>query len=471
VKPLVLIATLGSALVVAAGAVAASFDQVNVSNLRGTQAEVAIAADPTNPSVLLAASNSIDFRTPTLLGNLMRTYSSSDAGATWAVGLGPLATPYGGLKRCNTGDPAPAIDAGGRQYIAFLAARCVTLESILLGGAKEFDIARLEVAMRPDASSAWQVSQVYPVRSARFDDKPAIAIDNNPASPHAGRIYVAWTRVTPGRKHGDISLLIVVSHSDDHGATWSKPVVVPDTRKGETTFAGLAVDSAGTLFVSWADTEHGLFLDRSTDGGDTFGPDVTIKLGLYASPCEQPGSFSVPAQAQRCLTPTPTVVVDSRVGVPEHVYVTYSKPDRTGRAQDVAVRVYDQNLAPLGAERPVHPSDSGRDEFMSAAAVDDQGRLWVCYYDTGLDRTRKTTRYTCTASADGAVTFAAPLAVATNVSNETKRPASSFQYGDYEGIVVAGGVAHPIWTDGRDLSAAGEEIYTSTLTAADLQLP
>lgn len=465
-----LLAALGSALAAVTGADGASFEQVDVSNLRGSQAEVAIAADPASPSVLLAASDSVDFRSLALLGNLMRTYSSADGGATWAVGLGPAATPYRGVKRCNGGDPAPAIDAGGRQYVAFLAVRCVTVESILRGANKEFDIARLEVARRADAASPWQVSQVFPVRSARFDDKPAIAIDNSPSSPHAGRIYVAWTRITPGAKRGAISLLVVVSHSDDHGATWSKPVVVPDAR-GETTFAGLAVDSAGTLFVSWADTDHHLLLDRSVDGGDTFGADSVVKLGLYASPCRQPGSLSVPAQAKRCLTPTPTVVVDSRPGVPERVYLTYSKPDSTGRAQDVAVRVYDQNLVPVGTERTVHPPDSGRDEFMSASALDDQGRLWVCYYDTGADRSRTTARYTCTASADGAQTFAVPRPVATVASNETKRPALAFQYGDYQGLAVAGGIAHPIWTDGRDLGSRGEEIYTSTLTAADLQLP
>jgi hypothetical protein len=32
-------------------------------------------------------------------------------------------------------------------------------------------------------------------------------------------------------------------------------------------------------------------------------------------------------------------------------------------------------------------------------------------------------------------------------------------------------VAHPIWTDARDLRTRGEEIYTRALTAADLQLP
>jgi hypothetical protein len=472
-RRLVTIATLGAILVAAAVADGASFAEVNVSShLRGSQAEVAVAADPSNASVLFAASNSIDLGRIASLRNLMRTYTSVDGGGTWKVGAGPTPTPYGGRERCNAGDPAPAIDAAGRQYLAFLATQCLSLTSLVLGEDDEFDVARLEIAMRPSSTSPWVVSQVYPVRSARFDDKPTIAVDDSAASPHAGRVYAAWTRITPGKTRRSVVLLIVVSHSDDHGATWSKPVVVPDARADETTFAGLAVDSAGTLFVSWADTARRLLVDRSVDGGETFGTDVVVtRAGFPAFPCEQPGSFLVPAQTKRCLTPTPTITVDSRPEAPEHVYVTYSSPDAAGRAQDVVVRTYDAALAPLDEQHPVHPADTGRDEFMSASAVDEQGRLWVCYYDTGNDRSRRTTRYTCTASADGGATFAPPRAVASVASNETTRLALEFQYGDYEGLAVAGGVAHPVWTDGRELGTAGEEIYASTLGPADLQLP
>jgi hypothetical protein len=95
----------------------------------------------------------------------------------------------------------------------------------------------------------------------------------------------------------------------------------------------------------------------------------------------------------------------------------------------------------------------------------------VCFYDTGGDATRRTSRFSCTASADGGATWATPLPVASVASNETKKPALPFQYGDYEGLVVAGGVAHPIWTDGRDDRARSEEIYTTSLTPADLHLP
>ena len=71
----------------------------------------------------------------------------------------------------------------------------------------------------------------------------------------------------------------------------------------------------------------------------------------------------------------------------------------------------------------------------------------------------------------GGVTWVRPVRAATTPSNETVRRATSFEYGDYEGLAAAGGVAHPLWTDSRDLTTRAEEIYTTVLTRADLQLP
>jgi hypothetical protein len=280
-------------------------------------------------------------------------------------------------------------------------------------------------------------------------------------------VYLAWTRITPHL------LAIVLSHSDDGGATWSRPAVVQDAAHDQGSFASIAIDPAGTVFVAWTTVSRFVVVDRSTDGGDQFGIDVVVDAaaGLPGGVCDQPGAFGVPAQLERCITTNPTVLVEPRADVPERVYLTYARPDASGRAQDVVMRAYDASLTPLSPVHAVHPLDTKRDEFLPASAVDEAGRIWVCFYDTGADRTRRTARYSCTASVDGGTTWAAARPVASVASDETRYPADTFQYGDYEGLAVAGGVAHPIWTDSRNLLTSSEEIYTTTLTAADLQLP
>ena len=57
-----------------------------------------------------------------------------------------------------------------------------------------------------------------------------------------------------------------------------------------------------------------------------------------------------------------------------------------------------------------------------------------------------------------------PFRAASVASDETQPGADPREYGDYEGLAVANGVAHPIWTDSRNLAVRGEEIYTTTLT-------
>jgi hypothetical protein len=56
--------------------------------------------------------------------------------------------------------------------------------------------------------------------------------------------------------------------------------------------------------------------------------------------------------------------------------------------------------------------------------------------------------------------------VASVHSDETQ--AGARQYGYYEGLAVANGVAHPMWTDTRRLAELQEEIYTARVTRTDV---
>ena len=78
------------------------------------------------------------------------------------------------------------------------------------------------VVVRSGPDAAWSKPiRVAALGRARLDDKPAIAVDNSPRSPHRGRVYLAWTRIAR-----NVVFSIVLSHSDNGGRTWSKPVKV-----------------------------------------------------------------------------------------------------------------------------------------------------------------------------------------------------------------------------------------------------
>jgi hypothetical protein len=290
-----------------------------------------------------------------------------------------------------------------------------------------------------------------------FDDKDTLAVDVAPLSLHVNRVYVAWTR----------DKLIMIAHSDDQAVTWSKPVAVTEPGLGAT----LGVSSSGDVYLSWV-SDAGLTIERSTDGGDHWSNPANFgSTGGKACPM-------IPATPTACANEFPEVAVDRSTGkYAGRVYVVFAirtPSDRVG----VFVNAFNRDLtevagSPWRVDRPI--DGAGADRFYPVVAVNQQsGVVWACFYDTAPDPRRIKTYFSCTLSRDGGVNWASPVHAATTASDETSRRAftntaqsAGRLYGDYEGLAVADGVAHPIWTDGRDLARLQEEIYTTTLSEAD----
>lgn len=416
---------------------------VNVSRAPGPQAEVRIAADPLDPSHLLAASNSEPG---------MRVYGSADGGRTWSSEILP-SPPNSAIAPCQS-DPAPAIDAAGNEYVAFIQ----SAQSCDQGGER----VTIRVAVRSAGGPAWSYrseSAIPEDPRGSFDDNPWLAVDTDPASPYSGRLYLAWFRSVEGRRVG-----FEISHSDDRGAHWSEPRVVSDSVV-DAGYPSLSIGGGGAVYAAWNDFGRGsLFLDVSTDGGETFGPDVARRLrGRDEGNC--PNGRSIPAQRLRCVRSDPTVLADPARG---RVYLTYSDLARNG-SEDVFVAGYDAQLRPVAAF-PLRIGAAERaasDQFWPTAALDSStGRLALCFYATGGGSARTRATFSCALSDPAGRRWSRAVKVASVPSDETRPGATEFGYGDYEGLVVAGGIAHPMWTDSRNLRMSGEEIYTAAFPLA-----
>ena len=423
----------------------------NVSRAPGPQSEAAIAVDPRNGRTLVAGSNDIR-------GDRMRVFGSTDGGATWDSR--PLVR--GGTPICAASDPSVAVDARGRQYFGFLGLLCRERPPRPL----------VFIASRRGPTANWRVRPLPVARLGRLDfgdDRPIIALDAEPGSPHSGRLYVGWTRFS-FVPFAAPRVAVVVSQSDDGGRRWSRPVIL--SRRGLPLEVRLDTGPDGTLYAVWRDSKtNTIYVARSANGGRTFTPARIVAPAVVPKERSCHGFRSrIPAQPRRCVSPNPVVAVDRSDGPRRgRVYVTYGST-ALNQTQDVYVAAYDPDLHPLlgvGDLRTVTPREAfrGPDQFLPAAAVDRvTGWLWVCYYSTASDRRRRSARYTCTASADGGSTWATPRAAAAESSNETVPLANRANgYGDYEGVAVLDGAAHPIWADSRELRSLGEEIFTATL--------
>ncbi len=439
-------------LVLSGGAAAITGPEVDVSQLRGPQTNPTITIDPRDDRILLAGSNS-------LLEGAERVYSSTDGGVTWKTST--LTPPVANLHATCPSDPGVAIDLTGRQYYSFDRSTPCTSDAP----------SRVYVASRPGPDAAWSKPVlVAPLRRARFDDKPAIAVDAASASPHANRIYVVWSHLS--------RLLvssILISHSDDRGRTWSRPAEV-SCGGDDLIYASVATARNGTVYVAWTDSaRYTVEVARSSDGGGHFGPEQQV-AEFTVIPIPHCGiGIVIRADPHSCIQANPIVSVDTSGGrYTGRVYVSYTGTNFTGD-QGAAVSTFDSRLRPIAGfpllqHHRVVSRASGRkrsDQFWAQSAVDrSDGSLWLCFYDTLGDLKRAKAFFSCAVSANGGKTWTRPVRVASVPSDETQPGAR--QYGYYQGLAVANGVGHPIWTDTRRLASLQEEIYTARVTKADL---
>ena len=210
--------------------------------------ETAIAVHPTNPNLLLAGSNDyqISFKGNTsILQVPSGFFFSSDGGATWIDGELPLRGSLGG------GDPAPAFDLKHNQMVfASLSFVCGQFAPLCTRGNVMFARSPLGPnATAPAGPIVWQDTIVATGsasdRSAQqhFLDKEWIAVDNYPASPHFGNIYIVYQRYRTESGGYDESPTMLVK-SEDGGLTWTRPVEISGRNPAYCTFQDDADDTA-----------------------------------------------------------------------------------------------------------------------------------------------------------------------------------------------------------------------------------
>jgi hypothetical protein len=113
----------------------------------------------------------------------------------------------------------------------------------------------------------------------------SIGIDNNPASPFFGNLYVVYNDFPTGTSTGtNVNVYLVTSSNG--GTSWSSRVLVnDDAATGTQFFPWLSVDqSDGTVNVSWYDTrldpanhrKTQIFYARSSNGGVSLEPNILV---------------------------------------------------------------------------------------------------------------------------------------------------------------------------------------------------
>ncbi len=207
----------------------------------------AFAVDPSTNIIHLAY---------TRLGQRVYVTTSFDAGHTW--------TPAATVRASFAQGAFPVVDNLSTLYIAYNvgwpgANQAATVARSLDGGAT-FS----EVVSFPFSTQAVP----YVDRSPSF---PQLAVDTS-GGCREGWVYMVW--------HATLGGVVrpVISHSEDHGTTWSAPIPVnSDTTNAYHWSPTVSIDQAGNVHVLFLDRRENpgtgytdVYLAQSTDGGLTF---------------------------------------------------------------------------------------------------------------------------------------------------------------------------------------------------------
>jgi hypothetical protein len=425
--------------------------------------ELNIAVDPNDPDHMVASSNDYE-------SCCDEFYTSFDGGKTWASG--DIST-------------VPA-DVTGSDPVSVISKKTGTVFHASLNFANDGSFSDVVDSRSTDGGLTWDVPQVVRMDTdpTVFNDKEWIAVDNYPASPYYGRLYVTWTRFTSTNSP------IWMSYSDDDGLTWSSSMEISGNNRAICTYhggvRGAACDSDqfsvpsvgpdGAVFVNFVNDQNKALWEP----GEMFDDQILVVVSMTGGT-----SWSRPAMAaaledgnrdypinvdgRQTLTGLQLRLGQNTSGVagttPGTVYVVWSDnrnglhdSDHPVTNSDVFVAT-SRNYGRTWSE-PLQVSSGPADQWQAWMDVNPvTGRLGIVYFDRGYG---DPALYDITLAS---IAGAGPINHR-RVTTESSNPTDSVFFragirgcgrctrfnGDYNGIAFgADGSANIAWTDMRDV--------------------
>jgi hypothetical protein len=372
--------------------------------------EVTIAINPLNPDILVAGANIDHF------------YRSTNGGLTWSESR--LVSNNLGVW----GDPVVLFDSLGNLYYAHL--------SNPISG---WWIDRIVVQRSTNNGVNWNDGvgvgwNVYP----KAQDKEWLTVDLT-QSAYRGHIYMTWTEFDDyGSSNPADSSRIRFSKSTDQGLTWSEAIVISDvsgncidsdnTTEGAVPCVGLN----GQIYVSWAGP-LGIVLDKSTDGGETWGSDIFVS--------DMPGGWDFDVSGIYRANGLPITMCDiSNSPYRGTVYVVWSDQRNGTTNTDIFMAKSTDEGNTWSLPIKINNDNTTRHQFFVWSTIDPStGHLWFVFYDRRNTAGSETDVFVAK-STNGGTTFQN-----FKVSQSSFNPTSSIFFGDYTNIAAWNGKIYPIW--------------------------
>ncbi len=404
-------------------------DQLPDAGRGGAQCECSIAVDPNDELHVVGAA--IDFAT----GSALTTwYTSFDGGQSWTSGIFQNVSGF-----ALNGDCTVVITPGGVPVITLL-------QYWGPGGSGVYSYRSL------DGGLTWQAPVLVDLDGANDKVQSAVDLSNG---PHRGQVAVAWDRFFTGQ--GDN---VWVAVSDDEGASWRDVKRIDDLNSSQAISPDVAYGPNSELWVMWADRgRFEIMLDRSLDGGVTWGSDITA--GSY-----QQVPFTLPNNFFRIFDIFSLAIDQTQGPWSGSIYVAYHRWGGNPKQADVYV-IHSHDDGATWVKNNVNVGDTtGSHQLMPWAAVDSHGNLNIAFWDSRLDPNNYLQWIWVARSSNGGTKW-----------REFPVSDAGFDYaatdgwylGDYIGLDVSDHFVRPFWPDGTSgsLDQASDELHLDLHTDVD----
>jgi len=406
--------------------------KINNDTTTEVQNEEQIVINPKDSTNLVAVWR--DFR----VGYRQVAYGYSfDGGLTWEQDL------FVEPQYIWDSDPGLTVDTAGHFYAVILSYFSTSQPNGLF------------VYKSTDGGASWTgpVTVINSVPGV-FEDKELIACDRS-GGPYTNNLYVPWTRF-------GTAIEILMCRSTDGGNSFAGPVTISD--ESDVQWPVPCVGPNSEVYVAWVQYNPArIRFDRSFDGGQTFGNDITVQNVDVASR-HISGTilvFSFPA-IDVDITEGPyrgniyVAYMDDAPGFTDtDIYFTCSNDSGTTWSQKM--RINDD------------PLNNGCDQFHPWLTVAPDGSIIVVFLDRRNDPANLLMDLYMTTSTDGGNTWSQNERISTvscdptagsdhmdrikhpiNTSTPTILAHRAGLLGEYIGVTASSiDDIHPIWTDTR----------------------
>jgi hypothetical protein len=280
------------------------------------------------------------------------------------------------------------------------------------------------------------------------DDRESMWVDNNPASPFYGRMYIAWNDFAVANAR------IFVTYSDN-GTSWVVPVAVgptsPFVRQGQVTGSP---NGDGAVFVSGhtEGTTDTTFMFRSTNGGVNW---TQITVNAY-SPAGSTGVVN--CGSFRAVPPIWRApewgqpAVSGQIAGQNIVHYAYAAAGAGGDIGDVYYVRSTNNGSTWGAPMKMNTDLTTQPQWQPSLSASASGAVMVTWYDRRNTTNGTNYQYWGRASTDNGATWLADDTVSDVLITQPSQPDPNVQAcyaGDYNYQSMNGNTALISWTDGR----------------------